>query len=98
LIDFQLQAAAPYKEILYEKWIKEETRVDIGTGSRAEDTRQKERAREENCKDSEAHRGRDTSKGIQPRSITRLARVTSRRSVSATLPTSPATYVRGAFI
>jgi hypothetical protein len=60
--------------------------------SRAEDTRQKESAREENCKDSEADRGRDTSKGIQPRIIPRLARVTSRRSVSATLPTSPATY------
>ena len=32
LIDSPLQAAAPYKEIRYEKWIKEETRLDIRTG------------------------------------------------------------------
>jgi hypothetical protein len=42
-------------EIRYEKWIKEETRLDSRAGSRTKIARQKENAREENCKDSEAH-------------------------------------------
>jgi len=72
LINLALQAPAPYTEICYEKWIKEETRLDIRTGSRAEDTRQKESAREENRQDIEANRRRDTTKGIQSGTVSRL--------------------------
>jgi len=42
-------------ETHYEKWIKEETRLDIRTGSRTKIARQKESVREENCKDAEAN-------------------------------------------
>ena len=56
---------------------KKETRLDIRTGSRAEDTRQKESAREENCKDSEADRGRDATKSVQHWIVARLPRLTT---------------------
>jgi len=73
------------------------TRLDIRTGSRAKDTRAQENAGEDNCQVSEAHRGRNAAKSVQHRPFAGFARLTSRSSNLATLPTSPATQVRGAF-
>ena len=51
----------------------------------------KKSAREENCKDSEAHRRRDPPKGIQSRVVAGLSRVTSRNRLATFLTTPPLT-------
>jgi hypothetical protein len=61
---------------LYEKRNKE-TRVDIYTGSRAENTSAKENANCKNCTNPEADRRRDTTESIQSWIVTRHARLTS---------------------
>ena len=63
-------------EILYEKWIKEETRLDSRAGSRTEDDGAQEDARRENRQVSETHGRRYAPKGVQHRPFARLARVT----------------------
>jgi hypothetical protein len=64
-------------EIRYEKWIKEETRLDSRASSRTQDPRAEEDARGENRQVSEAHRRRDATKGI--RIIARLARLITQK-------------------
>ena len=66
------------------------TRLDICTGSRTQIARQRENfelatnlcnhASCKNCKDSEADRGRDATKGIQYRIVTRVASLKLRTS------------------
>jgi hypothetical protein len=73
--DFQLQAPAPYKEICYEQWIKEETRLDSHAGSRTQDPRAQEDASQENSQVAEANRGRNAAKSIQSRIVSRHARL-----------------------
>jgi hypothetical protein len=68
-------------EILYEKLIKEETRLDNRAGSRTEDDGAQEDARRENRQVSETHGRRYATESIQSRIIARLARVTSRSSI-----------------
>src|SRR5208282_1228880 len=80
---------------LYEKWNKE-TRLVTHTGSRIKIARQKESAREENCKDSEADRGRDTAKSIKHRALVGFPRLISKQiepSGLVAMPT-PATQPR----
>ena len=85
------------EQFRYEKWIKE-TPLDIGTSSRREGPRKEEDAREQNCEGAQALRRRDTAKGFQSRIITQLCAHNEPKLDLATLPTSPATRVRGAFL
>jgi hypothetical protein len=79
LISFQLKVPPLItgEQIRYEKWIKEETRLDTRAGSRTQVARPQESTRKENCKDSKAHRGRDTAKGFQHRRFAGFSRLTS---------------------
>jgi hypothetical protein len=94
ILSYKHQPLITGEQSRYEKR-KKETRLDIRTGSRTKIAREKESAREENCKDPQANRGRDTTKSVQLGTFARLSRLASRSSLSATLPTSPATHVRG---